>query len=273
MTGADEPTHVTVGGLRTRVLAEGEGPPPLLIMGIWGGVSAWRPLVERLAGYRIIAFDAPGIGGTDCPAVPMPLPALGGFAAGVLDAVGVRRAHVLGVSFGGLVAQQMAVVCPHRVDALVLASTSSGVLHVPGQPAALLRLLAPWSADTVRDAGRVFGGRVRADPHLVTRLDLQVPGSPTAVVNRLTGLAGWWGGPWAIPHRTLVLTGDDDPIVPVQNSRILAACLPNARLHVVRGGGHLVLFDSPERVAPVIDGFLRQRGARTRRRGLGNLAS
>jgi pimeloyl-ACP methyl ester carboxylesterase len=76
--------------------------------------------------------------------------------------------------------------------------------------------------------------------------------------------------PWAIPHRTLVLTGDDDPIVPAQNSRILAAYLPNARLHVVVGGGHLVLFDSADVVAPVIDDFLRQPDRRGR---LGTLAS
>jgi pimeloyl-ACP methyl ester carboxylesterase len=199
----------------------------------------------------------------------MPLPALARFTAGVLDAVGVRRAHVLGVSFGGLVAQQLAAFAPDRVDRLVLVSTSSGMMPVPGRPEAVLRLLTAWNSDNLRDAGMVFGGRIRQEPRLLAKLDLRVPRSTSALVNRLGGLSGWWSLPWSVPHPALVLTGDDDPIVPAQNSQILAACLPAARLHVVRGGGHLVLFDSPELVAPVIDTFLRRPGHRR----MGTLAS
>jgi pimeloyl-ACP methyl ester carboxylesterase len=174
------------------------------------------------------------------------------------------------VSFGGLGAQLLARAAPDRVDRLVLVSTSSGLLYVPGYPAALLRLLTPWTEANLRDAGAVFGGRLRRDPNLLRELDLRVPTSASELVNRLGGLTGLWGMPWSIPHRTLVLTGDDDPIVPPQNSRILAAYLPNARLHVVRGGGHLVLFDSADLVAPVIDDFLRKPGSRER---IGRLAS
>jgi pimeloyl-ACP methyl ester carboxylesterase len=186
--------------------------------------------------------------------------------------VGVARAHVLGVSFGGLVAQQMASLTPSRVDRLVLASTTSGLLCVPGQPAALMRLLAPWSftsADGLADAGAVFGGRLRKDPTLLARLGLRGPRGISTYLNRLSGLSGWWGLPWSIRQPTLVLTGDDDPIVPAGNSRILTACLPNARLHIVRGGGHLVLFDSPAEVAPVITRFLRE----GTRRQVGTLVS
>jgi len=134
------------------------------------------------------------------------------------------------------------------------------VLHVPGEPSALLRLLAPWlpHADGGWDPGPTFGGRLRREPHLLSRLDLGVPRSLLAYLHRLSGLSGWWGLPWSIRHPALVITGDDDPIVPAGNSRILAACLPDARLHVVRGGGHLLLFDSPAEVAPMIGAFLRE---------------
>jgi poly(3-hydroxyoctanoate) depolymerase len=271
---ADDPdaTHLPVQGLRTRIRVRGEGAPLLLIMGIWGGLSAWDLLVDHLPGYRTIAFDAPGIGGTDMPSYPLALPALARFATGVLDAVGVDRAHVLGVSFGGLVAQQMAVAAPRRIDRLVLASTTSGVLHIPGQPTALLRTLTPWMNHIDADAGEVFGGRIRRDPHVLNRLDIRVPSDPTAYLNRLSGLSGFWSMPWSVSHPTLVLTGDDDPIVPAQNSRILAACLRNCRLHVVRGGGHLVLFDSPAQVGPVIDEFLRQPSGDGRRGRVGRLS-
>lgn len=235
-----------------------EGPPLLLIMGIWGGLEAWDPLLGELTGFRTIAFDAPGIGGSELPAFPQSLVELAGFAAGVLDAVGVRSAHVLGVSFGGLVAQQLAVLAPERVERLVLASTSAGVLHVPGRLSALLRLLLPWISPSGRqDLGELFGGRIRQQPELVARLGLLVPHSLISHLNRLSGLTGWLGLPWSIRQPTLVLTGDDDPIMPASNSRILAACIPRARLHVVPGGGHLLVFDSPAEVAPLIDAFLR----------------
>jgi len=253
-----EATFRAINGVRTRIEVRGDGPPLLLLLGIWGELSAWDPLLAELVGYRTIAFDAPGLGGTELPGYPHAMPALAQFAAGVLDAIGVRRAHLLGVSFGGLVAQQLAVLAPDRVDRLVLASTSSGVLHVPGRPTALLRLIAPWlsTGDGRFDPGAVFGGRLRREPELLTRLHLGPPQSLPAYLHRLSGLSGWWGLPWSIRRPALVLTGDDDPIVPAGNSRILAACLPDARLHVVPGGGHLVLFDSPGLVAPVIDDFL-----------------
>jgi poly(3-hydroxyoctanoate) depolymerase len=258
----DGTRQLVVGGLRTRVQVRGDGPPLLLIMGMWGEVRAWDHLIDHLPGFQTIAFDAPGIGTTDLPSVPQSLPALARFAAGVLDAVGVSRAHVLGVSFGGIVAQQLAALCPDRVDRLVLASTTSNMLCLPGHPSAMFQILDPWSlasAGRLADPGSVFGGRIRRQPELVARLGLRPPASLTAYLHRLSGLTGWWGLPWSIRHPTLVLTGDDDPVVPSGNSRILAATLPDARLHVVRGGGHLVLFDSAAEVAPTISGFLAER--------------
>jgi pimeloyl-ACP methyl ester carboxylesterase len=130
-------THLLVQGLRTRVEVRGDGPAVLLLNGIWGELAAWRRVLPYLPGLRTVSFDAPGIGDTEMPPYPMSLPALARFALAVLDAVGVRRAHVLGISFGGLVAQQVATAAPHRVDRLVLVSTTSGMLHLPGQPAAL----------------------------------------------------------------------------------------------------------------------------------------
>ena len=250
-------SHLSVQGLRTRVDVQGDGPALLLVNGIWGEVAAWRPLLPYFAGYRTIAFDAPGIGDTEIPPYPMSLPALGRFSLGVLDAVGADRAHVLGMSFGGLVAQQMATIAPNRVDRLVLVSTMSGLWHLPGQPAALLRLLNPLPTDrTGTAAGRTFGGRIRRDPALLGRLHLTPPRTVEAYWHRLSGLTGWWGAPWSVRQKTLVLTGDDDPIVPPANSRILSSLIPGARLEVIAGGGHLMLFDSPALVGPCVAEFL-----------------
>lgn len=255
-------THTSVQGLRTRVEVKGDGPPLLLLNGIWGELAAWHRVQPYLGGFRTISFDGPGIGDTEIPPYPMSLPALAHFALAVLDAVGERKAHVLGMSFGGIVAQQVATIAPNRVDRLVLVSTSSGLLHLPGQPAALLQLMSALPTDRPgAAAGRTFGGRIRRDPALLARLHLAPPRSVEAYWHRLSGLTGWWGVPWSIRQRTLVLTGDDDPIVPAANSRILASLIPGSRLEVVPGGGHLMLFDSPAEVGPRVAAFL---GAATR---------
>jgi poly(3-hydroxyoctanoate) depolymerase len=249
-------SHLQVQGLRTRVEIHGEGPALLLVGGIWGELAAWRPLLPYLAGFRTIAFDAPGIGDTEMPSYPLSLPALGRFATGVLDAVGAERAHVLGMSFGGLVAQQMATLAPSRMNRLVLVSTMSGLLHLPGQPVALLRLLNPLPRDRNGAAGRAFGGRIRREPALLDRLHLAPPRTVEGYWHRLSGLAGYWAAPWSVQQPTLVLTGDDDPIVPPANSRILASLIPGAQLEVIRGGGHLMIFDSPALVGPCVAEFL-----------------
>jgi poly(3-hydroxyoctanoate) depolymerase len=168
------------------------------------------------------------------------------------------------VSFGGIVAQHVATLAPARVDRLVLVSTSSGLLHLPGQPAALLQMLHPLPTHlTGGAAGRTFGGRIRRDPAVLQRLALAAPRTLEAYWHRLSGLTGWWGAPWSIRQPSLVLTGDDDPIVPAGNSRILASLIPGARLEVIAQGGHLMLFDSPAEVLPRVTGFLAGGAGRT----------
>jgi pimeloyl-ACP methyl ester carboxylesterase len=145
----------------------------------------------------------------------------------------------------------------------VLVSTTSGMLHLPGQPAALMQLMAPLPTHRAgAAAGRTFGGRIRRDPAVLARLHMAAPRSVESYWHRLTGLTGWWGTPWSIRQPTLVLTGDDDPIVPAANSRILTRLIPGSRLEVVPGGGHLMLFDSPAEVGPRVSGFLHGTVAR-----------
>jgi len=251
-----------VDGLRTRVQVRGDGPPLLLIGGLWGQVRLWDDLLPLLSQFRTIAFDPPGIGETELPCRPYLVGRQASFAAGVLDAVGVPSAHVLGVSLGGAVAQELARSFPHRVDRLVLVSTSTGALGVPGRPSALARFLRPTAYASVsgieRHAGRMFGGRLREQPELVRRWHFRPPAHLKAYLFRLAGTAGWTSLPWLrrIATPTLVVHGDADPIVPLLNARVLARLIPGARLHVVPGGGHLLLLDSAAEVVPVVAAFL-----------------
>jgi pimeloyl-ACP methyl ester carboxylesterase len=255
--------HLVVDGLRTRVQVRGEGPPLLLVSGLWGQVPMWDELLPHLPGFRTIAFDPPGIGDTELPRRPYTIAGLARFAAAVLDAAGVEEADVLGVSLGGAVAQQLARSRPDRVRRLVLVSTSHGAFGVPGRPSALVRFLRPTAYasmhDLERHVGSMFGGRMRAQPQLVHRWHFRPPPHLRAYAFRLAGTTGWTSLPWLRRLRTptLVVHGDDDPIVPLVNARVLARLIPAARLHVVRGGGHLLLLDSAAEVAPVVTSFLQ----------------
>jgi poly(3-hydroxyoctanoate) depolymerase len=265
--------QLRVRGLRIHAQIRGEGEPLLLYSGIWGEVGLWEQLLPHLDGFRTIAFDPPGIGRSQMPAFPLTMWALAGFGAAVLDELGIQSAHVLGASFGGAVAQQMAFSHPRRVRRLVLVSTSFGGFAMPGNLEALWHFIHPRSYHPERlerVAGAMFGGRLRTEPELVRSMQIRRPTGTLAALYRMAPLFGWTSLPWlwAIGHPTLVIAGDDDPVTPLVNHRIIASLMPRATLHTVRGGGHLVLLDSAPEVGPVISSFLHddRSGARERQR-------
>jgi poly(3-hydroxyoctanoate) depolymerase len=263
VTSAERIEHqeLSIRGLRIHAQIRGEGEPLLMYSPIWSEADVWEPLLPYLTGFRTIAFDPPGMGRSPMPALPMSMQGLASVGAGLLDEFGIESAHVLGASFGGAVAQHMAICYPGRVRRLVLASTTFGAFAIPGHLAALWHIVHPGSYRGRMDeiAGGTFGGRLRTEPELVRAMPIcSPPNIPTALHN-MAPLLGWTSLPWlwAIRQPTLVICGDDDPLAPQLNHQIMAALIPRAQLCVIEGGGHLVLMDSPARVAPVITGFLR----------------
>jgi poly(3-hydroxyalkanoate) depolymerase len=262
---------VEVDGLRIRVALTGAGDCPLLlIMGIGGNLDMWAPLERPLhrRGLPTIAYDAPGTGGSSSYAFPKRVSGLAATVDHLLARLGHDRVDVLGVSFGGGIAQQLAHQAPHRVRRLVLAATMPGLGGVPGHPRALLALATPRRyfdrAYFARVAGQVYGGLARRDVETFlseSGARFAKPPALTGYLAQLYAVPGWSSLPWLhrLPHPTLVLAGDDDPIIPLVNGRILAARIPDARLHVIEGGGHLFLLDQAEEVADVIADFLEQR--------------
>ena len=255
--------RLRIRGLRIHAQVHGEGEPLLLYSGVWGEVRLWERLLPHLAGFQTIAFDPPGIGRSQRPAVPLSMWGLAHLGTAVLDEFGIDSAHVLGVSFGGAVAQQMAFSHSSRVRRLVLVSTSFGAGAMPGNLEALWHFIHPRSYHPERleqVAGAMFGGRLRAEPELVRSMHIRRPTDTLAALYRMAPLFGWTSLPWmwAIGQPTLVVAGDDDPVTPLVNHRVIAALIPRARLHRVAGGGHLVLLDSAAQVAPVITSFLRE---------------
>ena len=255
--------QLRIRGLRIHAQVHGEGEPLLLYSGIWGEVCLWERLLPHLAGFQTIAFDPPGIGRSQRPPYPLSMWSLAEMGTAVLDEFGIGSAHVLGASFGGAVAQQMAFSHASRVRRLVLVSTSFGGFAMPGNLTALWHFIHPRSYHPERlerVAGAMFGGRLRAEPEIVRSMHIRRPTDTLAALYRMAGLIGWTSLPWmwTIGQPTLVIAGDDDPVTPLVNHRVIAALIPKARLHTVAGGGHLVLLDSAAQVGPVITGFLRE---------------
>jgi poly(3-hydroxyoctanoate) depolymerase len=261
---------VDVDGIRLRTSVRGSGPPLLLITGLGASLHLAEPFDRELAarGVQTVAFDAPGIGGSTPYTTPRRMPGVARTVCAMLDALGYTTVDVLGVSLGGVVAQQLAHQAPGRVRRLVLAATGPGLGGVPGSPRALLALATPrryHQPDYYRRiARRIYGGQARRDP------DAFLHGSPLRFVERpsvrgylgqLYAISGWTSLPWlhTLRQPTLVLAGDDDPIVPPVNGRILARRIPNSRLHIVPGGGHLFLLERPAEMAALVTRFLAER--------------
>jgi len=255
---------VTVDGLRLRVSIRGSGPPLLLVMGLGGSIELWDPLVEVVRGRETIAYDAPGTGESDVPPRPLRMRGLAAVADRLVHQLGRERVDVLGVSFGGAVAQQLAFQAPQRVRRLILAATTCGLGAVPGNPLALAILLTPHRYYSKRYRNLVapflYGGGARrhlpVDQQAFARLHR--PPSLRGYYLQMMATFGWSSLRFLgrIRQPTLVMAGDDDPIVPLVNSRILARLLPDARVHVVNGGGHLFLLDQARESAEVIQKFL-----------------
>jgi poly(3-hydroxyoctanoate) depolymerase len=117
---------VAVDGLRLRMVRHGEGRPLLLINGLGAALEMWMPLVRHLGDYEVITFDMPGCGLSTTPRRPLGMRALAGIVDAMMRTVGRSRAHVVGYSLGGLVAQELAYRHPRRVDRLVLCATTAG---------------------------------------------------------------------------------------------------------------------------------------------------
>jgi poly(3-hydroxyalkanoate) depolymerase len=260
---------VTAGGRTLRASVRpgtDESVPPLLLMnGIGASLEVLQPFVDALDRRRtVVRFDVPGVGGSPRPVVPYNLATFGPVVAGMLDRLSFRdQVDVLGLSWGGGLAQHFAVQHRRRVRRLVLAATGTGSLMVPAHPRVLARMLTPRrhrDPEYARQiAGEIYGGTMRTDPgraaralHSDTRL-----GPRRGYYYQLAATTGWSSLPFLrlIRQPTLVVVGDDDPIIPLVNARIMARLIPDARLHVY-SGGHIALITEAEDLAPVIERFL-----------------
>jgi poly(3-hydroxyoctanoate) depolymerase len=263
---------ITWRGHRIFVTVTGQGDPLLLVPGLGNNIGMWVPFMEQFQNRRIIRLDAPGTGLSSTPAWPVSVPSLAELLVAVLDECEAPSADVIGFSYGGAVAQQLAFDHPPRVRRLVLAATNCGLGAVPGWLPAVTGLATPiryYSPSFFdRTAAATFGGVTARDESVRQRMSnarRSHPPSADGYTLQLLGIFGWssWHFLPCIPHETLVIAGDEDPLVPVANARVLAERIPNATLEIVEGAGHLFLWDDAENLGRRIGRFLNQVQPRT----------
>lgn len=272
---ADAPTteqtrlvHVRGHDIRTRVRSGTRPVPLVLCNGIGASFEVLQPLVDALdPQIEVIRFDVPGVGGSPNPFLPYRFAGLAHILGVLLDRLGHDRVDIFGLSWGGALAQQFAFQNPRRCRRVVLANTGTGSLMVPASPKVLARMLTPrrhrdtsYAASIART---LYGGSTREDPTTAAKLlgKETRAGSVRGYQYQLLAGMGWTSLPFLrlLRQETLLLFGDDDPIIPVVNGRIFHRFLPHSTL-VVYDGGHLDVVLRAPQVVPHINRFLLEQG-------------
>jgi 3-oxoadipate enol-lactonase len=257
-------------GVELRVEDIGAGPPFLCIMGLGASLETWVAQREAFAArYRVILFDNRGAGESECPPPPWTVPDMAADAIGVLDALGIERAHVLGVSMGGMIAQEMAIAWPERVDRMVVAVSFA-------RPDPLRRaflLFRRWArlqgADLVQEGVAnlpwLVSPRVLNDPDRLEEILGVVGTMPLMAADAYShqidailehdtlSRLGVVGAP------TLVLAAAEDVLTPLKLSSEIAEAIPGARLEVLAQGNHAVQIEDPDAFNAAVLRFLGER--------------
>lgn len=244
----------------------------VLIQGVGFDAAAWDPVIRRIRRHhRLVVLNNRGVGGSDSPSGWYTVRTMVDDVVAVLEAEDISAAHVLGVSLGGMVAQELAITHPHRVNRLVLVSTTAGwplTYPMPAPSGRLLAMASVLSPETalLRQVENMMSPASRAArPQLAGRMSdyLSSRGhDPRDVRRQMAAGAVYLGG--LRQHRiradTLVLHGTADTVADPRNAGLLTAQIPGAEMVMFPDSGHLLFWERPDRFCDVVTGFLR-RGA------------
>jgi len=271
--------YAASGGLRIAYELHGTvftaRPTLLLIQGLGFDSSGWGAAIGHLRRrFRLVLVDNRGIGRSAAGSVSVP--AMVGDVLAVLDDVGIGAVHVLGASLGGIIAQDLAIRHPERVDKLVLACTTPGWPFAYPMPSASVRLIAasrrlPPDVAARRHVENALSAiTLEQRPELVERIlarHRSAAGDPAIRDGQVAAGASYVGGlrQRGIRARTLIVHGEADRVVDPRNARLLAARIPGARLVTFPGLGHLFFWEDPAGFAAVVTSFLLDSGEVTYR--------
>jgi len=245
-----------------RQRGSGGGVPLLLFNGIGGNIELLGPVPTWMPEREVITFDIPGVGHSPMPAFPYRLKGIARLAAGLLDHYGHAQADILGISWGGGVAQQFARSQAPRCRRLILCATATGMVMVPSHPRVALKMATPARymsrSHARRVSGDIYGGDFRADPGLAAEHFKHVRWqSRLGYYLQIAAMAGWTSVHWLhrLKQPTLLMAGNDDPLVPLLNARLMHRLIPNCELKVF-DCGHLFLLTRAAESARAINEFL-----------------
>ena len=227
--------------------------PILFFNGIGANIEAVAPLAQAMPERAFVMFDMPGIGESPDPVMPYNPFTMSWTASQLLEKLGVEKVDVMGISWGGGLAQHFAMQHPGKTNRVVLIATSAGMMMVPGSPQALTKMANPRryidpefmqkNFETLYGEGL---GKSEGKGGHMSRLK---PPSPRGYMYQLMCMLGWTSAP-ALPFLmkkpVLIMMGDDDAIVPLANGKFLNMLIPNSELVVMKGGGHLFLLSHRE---------------------------
>jgi 3-oxoadipate enol-lactonase len=250
----------------------GSGDPLLMIMGLGASSAAWDPaLVEQLAKtFRVITFDNRGTGESDKPDAEFTLADMAADIAAVLDHAKTPRAHIFGISMGGMIAQEFALAYPERTRGLVLGCTNCGASHsVPADPAAIANLIPAPRIDPIEQARRAFSvacGKAflnsAAGQEILSQAIAEMGNYPITPMHTFMRQGQAIGGfdsfarLGQIKSPTLIIHGDDDSIVPYPNAEVLQGAIAGSKKHTLKAAGHMFFWEVPDEAARAAGDFL-----------------
>lgn len=249
----------------------GEGTPLLLITGLGTPAASWGPFPQVLAdqGYKVIIVDNRDCGNSSsCEGIGYTIADMANDAVAALNDLGIDKTYLLGISMGGMIAQEVILNHPERITRLMLLATTPGApAHVSADGAFLTEVFTPspnedTKAWTNRTLGMLMGpGFADGNPEIMSRMaDIRVArGSDPAQFSRqwqaIMGF-GAWDRLTEVEAPTLVVHGIDDPLVPYPNGEKIASRIPGAELVSLPGVGHFVPLEAPAETLQAIVGFL-----------------
>ncbi|RJP29899.1 MAG: alpha/beta hydrolase [Actinobacteria bacterium] len=271
---AVETQEVAVGDISMAYKAFGSGDPLLMIMGFSGTMDLWEPrLIADLAGagYEVLIFDNRGMGETSAGTRPFTIEQFADDTAGLMDALGMERAHVLAWSMGTNIAQEMALRHADKVDGLVLYAADCGGDEAIMPSDEVMSALTDTSGTAEERGQRLIGllfpsQWMAQNPDFMQRFPQPSESSSPDSVARQAQAMGAWGGSYGrlpqVASPTLVVTGTQDILTPPENSMIIVERIPRAWLAQFEGAGHGLMYQYPERFTGAILAFLADSAAR-----------
>ncbi len=262
----------TKDGLKLRYEIRGSGEPVALIMGFSGSGRGWGEAFLKLmeARFKIFVIDNRGTGESDKPDTEFTLGDMAADIAAVLDHAKTPRAHIFGISMGGMIAQEFALAYPERTRGLVLGCTNCGASHsVPADPAAIANLIPAPGIDPIEQARRAFSvacGKAflnsAAGQEILSEAIAEMGNYPITPMHTFMRQGQAIGGfdsfarLGQIKSPTLIIHGDDDSIVPYPNAEVLQGAIAGSKKHTLKAAGHMFFWEVPDEAARAACDFL-----------------